>query len=153
MSFGIQGSGKSYSMVFLARKIRRKYTGSPTFVVLTDRDELNKQISDTFEACGCLGKIRADQFNASSGDDLLAKLNGNPSYIYTLIHKFNQPAAKPIISEHDIIILSDEAHRTQNELFADNMCALLPAASRIGFTGTPLFAYDNITERTSKNDS
>lgn len=143
-----QGSGKSYSMVFLAQKIRRKFTGSPTFVVLTDRDELNKQISDTFEACGCLGKVKANQFIASSGEDLIAKLNGNPSYIFTLIHKFNQPRIKPIIPDHDIIILSDEAHRTQNGLFADIMCALLPTASRIGFTGTPLFAYDNITERT-----
>lgn len=143
-----QGSGKSYSMVFLAQKIRRKFAGSPTFVILTDRDELNKQISDTFEACGCLGKVKARQFIASSGDDLIIKLNGNPSYIFTLIHKFNQPNAKPIIPDHDIIVLSDEAHRTQNGIFADNMCLLLPTASRIGFTGTPLFTYDNITERT-----
>ena len=49
-----QGSGKSYSMVFLAQKIRRKFEGYPTFVVLTDREELNKQISDTFENCGLL---------------------------------------------------------------------------------------------------
>lgn len=143
-----QGSGKSYSMVFLAQKIRRKFTGSPTFVVLTDRDELNKQISDTFEACGCLGNIKAKQFIASSSNDLITKLNGNPSYIFTLIHKFNQSGAQPIIPDHDIIIMSDEAHRTQNGIFADNMCALLPTASRIGFTGTPLFTYDNITERT-----
>lgn len=143
-----QGSGKSYSMVFLAQKIRRKFTGSPTFVILTDRDELNKQISDTFEACGCLGTTKSEQFIASSGEDLIQKLKGNPSFIFTLIHKFNQMDLPPIIPEHDIIILSDEAHRTQNGLFADNMCALLPTASRIGFTGTPLFAYDNITERT-----
>jgi len=146
-----QGSGKSYSMVFLAQKIRRKFTGSPTFVVLTDRDELNKQISDTFEACGCLGKVKAKQFIASSGDDLISKLKGNPSYIFSLIHKFNQPDANPIIPRHDIIILSDEAHRTQNGIFSDNMCALLPTASRLGFTGTPLFTYDNITERTFGN--
>ncbi|WP_324665503.1 type I restriction endonuclease subunit R [Dehalococcoides mccartyi] len=143
-----QGSGKSYSMVFLAQKIKRKFTGSPTFVILTDRDELNKQISDTFEACGCLGTTKAEQFIASSGDDLILKLKGNPSYIFSLIHKFNRTDLSPIIPEHDIIILSDEAHRTQNGIFADNMVALLPTASRIGFTGTPLFAYDNITERT-----
>ncbi len=143
-----QGSGKSYSMVFLAQKIRRKFTGSPTFVILTDRDELNKQISDTFEACGCLGSTKAEQYIATSGDDLIQKLKGNPSFIFTLIHKFNKPNEPPIIPTHDIIILSDEAHRTQNGLFADNMCILLPTASRIGFTGTPLFAYDNITERT-----
>lgn len=143
-----QGSGKSYSMVFLAQKIRRKFTGSPTFVVLTDRDELNKQISGTFEACGCLGSVEAKQFIASSGGDLITKLAGNPSYIFTLIHKFNQPNADQIIPDHDIIVMSDEAHRTQNGIFAENMCKLLPTASRIGFTGTPLFAYDNITERT-----
>lgn len=143
-----QGSGKSYSMVFLSQKIRRKFTGSPTFVVLTDRDELNKQISDTFEACGCLGTTKAAKFIASSGDDLIQKLKGNPSFIFTLIHKFNRNDLPPIVPEHDIIILSDEAHRTQNGIFADNMCALLPSASKIGFTGTPLFAYDNITERT-----
>lgn len=143
-----QGSGKSYSMVFLAQKIRRKFPGSPTFVILTDREELNKQISDTFEACGCLGNLKAKQFMASSGEDLIAKLKGNPSFIFSLIQKFNNPEAKPIIPDHDIIILSDEAHRTQNGIFADNMCKLLPTASRIGFTGTPLFTYDNITERT-----
>ena len=142
-----QGSGKSYSMVFLAQKIRRKFTGSPTFVVLTDREELNKQISDTFEACGCLsGKAR--QYIASNGKHLHEMLRSNPSYIFTLIHKFNDDSAEPIIPDHDIIILSDEAHRSQNGIFADNMCRLLPTASRIGFTGTPLFKYDNITERT-----
>lgn len=143
-----QGSGKSYSMVFLSQKIRRKFPGSPTFVILTDRDELNKQISDTFEACGQLGPVKAKQFIASGGEDLIEKLKGNPSFIFTLIHKFNNPNEPPITPDHDIIVLSDEAHRTQNGIFADNMCALLPTASRLGFTGTPLFTYDNITERT-----
>lgn len=142
-----QGSGKSYSMVFLAQKIRRKFAGSPTFVILTDRDELNKQISDTFEACGQLsGKAR--QYIPSSGAKLYEMLRGNPSFIFTLIQKFNDNAVEPITPDHDIIILSDEAHRSQNGIFADNMCRLLPTASRIGFTGTPLFKYDNITERT-----
>lgn len=143
-----QGSGKSYSMVFLAQKIRRKFAGSPTFVVLTDREELNKQISGTFEACGCLGNLEASRFMPASGERLVQMLRGNPSYIFTLIHKFNQPSLLPIVPAHDIIILSDEAHRTQNGLFADNMVRLLPTASRLGFTGTPLFKYDNITERT-----
>lgn len=143
-----QGSGKSYSMVFLAQKIRRKFPGSPTFVILTDRDELNKQISDTFEACGCLGGVKASKFIPESGTKLGEMLRGNPSYVFTLIHKFNQPNPTPIKPDHDIIILSDEAHRTQNGVFADNMVKLLPTASRIGFTGTPLFKYDNITERT-----
>lgn len=143
-----QGSGKSYSMVFLAQKIRRKFAGSLTIVVLTDRDELNKQISDTFENCGLLGKTKARQFIASSGEDLIQKLKGNPSFIFTLIQKFNKANPQPIYPDHDILILSDEAHRSQYGVFADNMMALLPTASRIGFTGTPLLSSDNITERT-----
>ena len=144
-----QGSGKSYSMAFFAQKIRRKMAGSPTFVVLTDREELNTQISDTFENCGILGKdSKAKQCIATSGEDLIAKLKGNPSFIFTLIHKFNKSNVEPIYPDHDIIIMSDEAHRSQYGLYADNMMKLLPTAARIGFTGTPLLSYDNITERT-----
>lgn len=143
-----QGSGKSYSMVFLSQKIRRKFAGSPTIVVLTDRDELNKQISDTFESCGCLGGVKAGAFIPSSGARLAEMLKGNPSFIFTLIQKFNNDNPEPLAPDHDIVIMSDEAHRTQNGIFADNMMKLLPTANRIGFTGTPLFAYDNITERT-----
>ena len=144
-----QGSGKSYSMLFLSQKIRRKFSGSPTIVILTDRDELNKQISDTFENCGLLGKgTKASQYIASSGADLESKLRGNPSFIFTLIHKFNRPDAEPIYPDHDIILMSDEAHRTQNGVFAENMIRMLPTASRIGFTGTPLLSNDNITART-----
>lgn len=143
-----QGSGKSYSMVFLAQKIRRKFEGSPTFVILTDRDELNKQISDTFENCGLLGDVKASRFIATSGADLIQKLKGNPSFIFTLIQKFNKPEAEPIFPDHDVIIMSDEAHRSQYGIFADNMMKLLPIAARIGFTGTPLLSDDNITART-----
>lgn len=143
-----QGSGKSYSMVFLSRKIRRKFSGSPTIVVLTDREELNTQISDTFENCGLLGKTKASKFIATSGNDLINKLKGNPSFIFTLIQKFNQKTNEPIMPDHDIIIMSDEAHRSQYGIFADNMMELIPTAARIGFTGTPLLSDDNITERT-----
>ncbi len=143
-----QGSGKSYSMLFLAQKIRRKFEGSPTIVVLTDRDELNKQISDTFENCGMLGKVKAKEFIASSGEDLKTKLKGNRSFIFSLIQKFNDKNATPIYPDHDIIVMSDEAHRTQNGIFADNLMHMLPTAHRIGFTGTPLLSHDHITERT-----
>ena len=143
-----QGSGKSYSMVFLAQKVRRKFEGSPTFVILTDREELNSQISDTFENCGLLGKTKAAKFIATSGNDLVQKLNGNPSFIFTLIQKFNKPSADPIYPDHDIIIMSDEAHRSQYGIFADHMMKLLLTAARIGFTGTPLLSSDNITART-----
>ena len=143
-----QGSGKSYSMLFLAQKIRRKFAGSPTIVVLTDREELNKQISDTFENCGMLGNVKASKFIAQSGEDLITKLKGNPSFIFSLIQKFNRPDAEPIYPNHDIVVISDEAHRTQNGIFADNLMHLLPTANRIGFTGTPLLSNDNITART-----
>ena len=135
-------------MVFFAQKVRRKFEGSPTFVILTDREELNSQISDTFENCGLLGKSKASQFIATSGDDLVQKLKGNPSFIFTLIQKFNKPNAEAIYPGHDIIIMSDEAHRSQYGIFADNMMKLLPTAARIGFTGTPLLSSDNITART-----
>lgn len=143
-----QGSGKSYSMVFLAQKIRRKFAGSPTIVVLTDRDELNNQISGTFENCGLLGNVKAKAYIAKSGEDLIEKLKGNPSFIFSLIQKFNNPTVEPIYPKHDIILMSDEAHRTQNGVFAENMMRLLPTANRIGFTGTPLMSNDNITART-----
>ena len=143
-----QGSGKSYSMIFFAQKIRRKFAGSPTIVVLTDREELNTQISDTFENCGLLGKTKARQFIASSSADLVRKLSGNPSFVFTLIQKFNTPGLAPICPDHDIIIMSDEAHRSQYGIYAGNMVELLPTAARIGFTGTPLLSDDNITERT-----
>ena len=117
-----QGSSKSYSMLFFTKKVRRKMPGTPTFVILTDRDELNTQISDTFENCGLLGKdIKASQYIATSGDDLVQKLRGNPSFIFTLIQKFNKPNEAPIYPDHDIIIISDEAHRSQYGVFADNM--------------------------------
>ena len=143
-----QGSGKSYSMLFLAQKIRRKFPGSPTIVVLTDRDELNKQICGTFEACGLLGKTEGKKFMATSGTDLIKKLKSNPSFIFTLIQKFNKPDEPPIYPDHDILIMSDEAHRSQYGIYADNIEKLLPTASRIGFTGTPLLSSNEITART-----
>lgn len=143
-----QGSGKSYSMLFLSQKIRRKFAGSPTIVVLTDRDELNKQICGTFEACGLLGKTEGKKFMATSGSDLIKKLHGNPSFIFTLIQKFNKPDEEPIYPDHDILIMSDEAHRSQYGVFATNIEKLLPTASRIGFTGTPLLSSNELTART-----
>ena len=142
-----QGSGKSYSMVFFARKINRKFEGTPTFVVITDREELNTQISELFVNCGLL-KGEAKNFVASSGDNLIKRIKENPPYVFTLIHKFNNPNAEPYTPEHDIILMSDEAHRTQNGIYAENMMRLLPTAHRIGFTGTPIFKDDNITTRT-----
>ena len=135
-------------MLFLAQKIRRKFPGSPTIVILTDRDELNAQICGTFEACGLLGKTEGKKFIATSGKDLINKLKGNPSYIFTLIQKFNISDEPAICPDHDILIMSDEAHRSQYGFFAANMEKLLPTASRIGFTGTPLLSANELTART-----
>ena len=143
-----QGSGKSYSMAFLAQKIRRKFPGSPTIVILTDREELNKQISETFENCGLLGDAKGSQFSPANGEQLIQALKGNPSFLFTLIQKFNRSDVEPIYPKHDVLVISDEAHRSQYGIFAENMVKLLPTAARIGFTGTPLFAHDNITVRT-----
>lgn len=146
-----QGSGKSYSILFLSQKIHRKLSsGKPTIVIITDRNELNKQISGTFEAAGVLKGLKPAQYMARSGDNLYKKLKDeNPSYIFTLIHKFNKTTGmSPIHKDHDILLISDEAHRTNNGIFAENMCKMLPEASRLGFTGTPLFERDNITVKT-----
>ena len=75
-------------------------------------------------------------------------LTYSASFIFTLIQKFNKSDETPIYPDHDIIIMSDEAHRSQYGIFADNMMKLLPTAARIGFTGTPLLSSDNITART-----
>ena len=78
----------------------------------------------------------------------IKRIKENPPYVFTLIHKFNNPKAEPYIPDYDVILMSDEAHRTQNGIYADNMMRLLPTAHRIGFTGTPIFNDDNITKRT-----
>ena len=144
-----QGSGKSYSMLFLAQKIRRQFQGSPTIVVLTDREELNKQISETFQCCNLLGSgNKSENFIATSGEDLVEKLKANPPFIFTLIQKFNKSNIEPITPDYDILIMSDEAHRSQFGIFAENLDHLLPTASKIGFTGTPLMTEDDIQRRT-----
>ena len=84
-----QGSGKSYSMVFFARKVRRKLGGNYTFVVLTDRDELDTQIYRTFAGCG-LADNDKDQCRATSGDNLRDLLRDRKSYVFSLIQKFNK---------------------------------------------------------------
>ena len=141
-----QGSGKSYSMVFLARKILRKTGGSPTFLVVTDREELNDQIAGTFASCGCLGTAQPKTCMPGSGEKLKARLEGNDRFLFTLIQKFNSSTWTPIHPNHEVIIFSDEAHRTNNGILADNMLRFLPDASRIGFTGTPL-QRGELTER------
>ncbi|OAL10810.1 hypothetical protein A6V39_05670 [Candidatus Mycoplasma haematobovis] len=140
-----QGSGKSYSMMFFAEKIRRKCGGSPVFVILTDRRELDKQIYDTFVSCGVLGGD--NNCIVENKKDLEKKLREKHSYVFSLIHKFGNADFTPIESDKEIIIIADEAHRTQYGEMSEAMYRFLPTASRIGFTGTPLLHDEQITAR------
>ena len=143
-----QGAGKSYSMVFFSRKVHRRLGGNFTFLILTDRDDLDTQIYKTFAGCGIVDNDK-DPCRAESGDDLEKLLKQRKAYIFTLIQKFNREVApdNPYSSRDDIIVISDEAHRTQYGLLALNMWNALPNAGYIGFTGTPLFKDDEITRR------
>ncbi|MBK7782556.1 MAG: type I restriction endonuclease subunit R [Ardenticatenia bacterium] len=139
-----QGSGKSYSMAFFAEKVRRVVPGNFTFLVMTDREDLDDQIWRTFIGCGVTDEKTP---RAGSGKELQEILHGNHRYVFSLIHKFNQPVTEPYSERDDIIVISDEAHRTQAGRFARNMRLALPNASFIGFTGTPLFKHDELTKR------
>ncbi len=133
-----QGSGKSLSMVYFTQKILRKLPGNWSFVIVTDREELDDQISKTFKATGAT--VRED-VRATSGEHLKELLRGNERYIFTLIQKFRSEPGKPypqISDRSDVIVITDEAHRSQYDIFALNMRNALPNAGFIGFTGTPL---------------
>jgi len=143
-----QGAGKSYSMVFFTGKVHRKLGGNFTFLVLTDREDLDTQIYKTFAGCGVVDNDR-DPCRATSGEHLRQLLAQHKSHIFSLIQKFNQDVDpdKPYSRRDDIIVITDEAHRTQYGTLALNMRNALPNASYIGFTGTPLFKDDEITRR------
>jgi type I restriction enzyme R subunit len=138
-----QGSGKSFSMVFFAQKILRKVPGNWTFVVVTDRVELDDQIAKTFKACGAVSEAEGDASHAQSGAELCALLAGNHRYVFTLIHKFQTPEV--LCDRPDVIVLTDEAHRSQYDTLAMNMRSALPNALFLAFTGTPLIAGEEKT--------
>ncbi|WP_446809701.1 type I restriction endonuclease subunit R [Methylomonas sp. 2BW1-5-20] len=137
-----QGSGKSYSMVFLCQKMLRKLGGSYTFLLVVDRTELEGQLYDTFSG---VGAVTEDNVRAKSREHLRQLLAENHRYVFTLIHKFSIDPKKetdyPLIADRpNIIVISDEAHRTQGGAFARNMRFKgIPNASYLGFTGTPIF--------------
>ena len=143
-----QGAGKSYSMVMFTRKVRRKLGGNFTFLVLTDRDDLDTQIYKTFAGCGVVDHDR-DPCRASGGEHLSRLLAEHKSHVFSLIQKFNQDVDPETgyTRRDDVIVISDEAHRTQYGTLALNMRNALPNASYIGFTGTPLFTGDEITRK------
>ncbi len=138
-----QGSGKSFSMVFFSQKVLRKIAGNWTFVVVTDRTELDNQIAKTFKATGAVTQHEGDECHAQSGAQLRELLRGNHRYVFTLIQKFLEPE---VLSDRpDIIVLTDEAHRSQYDTLALNMRASLPKAMFLAFTGTPLIAGEERT--------
>ena len=139
-----QGSGKSYSMVFFAQKVLRKIKGNWTFVVVTDRIELDTQIAKTFKSCGAVSQAEGDMCHAASGAHLRELLRGNHRYVFTLIQKFQTP--EMLCDRSDVIVLTDEAHRSQYDTLALNMRAALPQGLFLAFTGTPLIAGEERTK-------
>ncbi|WP_047547289.1 type I restriction endonuclease subunit R [Psychroserpens sp. Hel_I_66] len=152
-----QGSGKSYSMVFLCEKIHRKLGGSYTFLIAVDRTELENQLYDTFSGVGVVNdkNVIAGKKKGMTGREHLRELlSENHRYVFTLIHKFSiDPKLEseyPLITERkNVIVISDEAHRTQSGTYARNMRFHgLPNASYLGFTGTPIIKEE---EELTKN--
>ena len=143
-----QGSGKSYSMVMFVRKVRRKLKGNFTFLVITDRDDLDTQIHKTFVRSEVIGE--KEECQPKNAAQLREFLSGNKPMVFTLIHKFQYDKTKkyPVLSErNDIFVLVDEAHRTQYKQLAENMHTGLPNANYIAFTGTPLLGSKRLTNQ------
>ena len=142
-----QGSGKSISMIFFSQKVLRKVPGNWSFVIVTDRKELDDQIYKNFVSSGVITEARVQ---AESSRHLRQLLSGDHRYIFTLIHKFRTETGEkhPVLSERDdIIVITDEAHRTQYDTLALNMRTALPNASFIAFTGTPLIVGEEKTRQ------
>ncbi len=146
-----QGSGKSYSMLWFAEKVLRRLPGKWTFVMVTDRTELDTQLHKSFQRAGAV--TDEQQLHAESASHLRELLQADHRYVFTLIHKFRVDKAAgetemPVLSERDdIIVITDEAHRSQYDTLALNMRQALPNASFMGFTGTPLMAGEELTRQ------
>jgi len=141
-----QGSGKSYSMVMLARKIKHKCAGNFTFLVVTDRQDLDDQIYKNFLRTEFIAKD--EDVRPANSTKLREQLTTNKTILFTLIHKFRYEKGKkyPVLSHRkDIIVMVDEAHRTQYKDLAENMRTGLPNAQFIAFTGTPLLGSKRLT--------
>ncbi len=142
-----QGSGKSVSMIFFSQKVLRKIPGDWTFVVVTDRQELDDQIYKTFASAGAVTETQAQ---AESSAHLRQLLQEDHRYVFTLIQKFRTEDNQrhPVLSERsDIIVITDEAHRSQYDTLAQNMRNALPNASFLAFTGTPLMVGEEKTRK------
>lgn len=141
-----QGSGKSFSMIFLSRKVFHKFTGNYTFVVVTDREDLDGQIYRNFLDTGTVSKNEAAR--PGDSEEMRKFLGRNKRLVFTLIQKFRWDKGKeyPLLSNRDdIIVIVDEAHRTQYKSLAENMRKGLPNAQYYAFTGTPLLGKERKT--------
>jgi type I restriction enzyme, R subunit len=144
-----QGSGKTLSNLWFTQKVLRKVPGNWTFVQVTDRKELDDQLYGDFADAGVI--TAGENVHAETSEHLRELLGQDHRYVFTLIHKFrpSEPGAKmPVLSERDdIIVITDEAHRSQYDVLAWNMRTALPNASFLGFTGTPLIAGEELTRQ------
>ena len=132
-----QGSGKSYSMAFLTEKIHRKLGGDYAVIVVTDRKDLDNQIYQNFAKVGVLpDNTKPEDYQATSCSHLKELIDAKKSVIFTLIHKFDTEDI--LTNKKEIIVITDEAHRTQYGQLANNMRLNLPNARFLAFTGTPL---------------
>jgi type I restriction enzyme, R subunit len=147
-----QGAGKSYTMVFFVNKLRRDPRfANPTVVAVTDRTDLDNQLADTFTsthlapACTQAEEVMGGPRSLHE----LLRLQPAGGIVFTTIQKFAPPPGSgemPILSERrNIVVLADEAHRSQYAKFAENITIALPNATRIGFTGTPVERADRST--------
>jgi len=143
-----QGSGKSFSMIMYCKKIQRKFEGDFTFFIVTDRDNLDGQIYGNFLNMGAVKE--KEEVQPKDGEQLREYLSGNKRFVFSLIHKFRYPKGKqyPLLSNRkDIIVIVDEAHRTQYKDLAENMRIGIPNAQYIAFTGTPLLGSKRLTNK------
>lgn len=141
-----QGSGKSFSMIFLSRKVFHKYSGNYTFVIVTDREDLDGQIYRNFLETNTVSKNEAAR--PKDSEEMRDFLGRNKRLVFTLIQKFRYDKGKkyPLLSDrNDIIVIVDEAHRTQYASLAENMRQGLPNAQYFAFTGTPLLGRERKT--------
>jgi type I restriction enzyme, R subunit len=139
-----QGSGKSLTMLFAARKLKNVGLSNPTILVVIDRRDLDDQINETFTACQFEGVERAT--NRARLKELL--VGDQRGVIITTVQKF-QEGMKGLAARENVIVLVDEAHRTQlgKSIFGMSMRGALPQAKLFAFTGTPIEADDRSTRR------
>ncbi|HET6514338.1 MAG TPA: type I restriction endonuclease subunit R [Thermodesulfovibrionales bacterium] len=144
-----QGSGKSLTMLYAAVKLRReeKRLKNPTIIIVTDRVDLDKQIGKTFRNCNFPNPIQIKE-KGGTHKKLYELLSHNVGQtILTTVFLFRKETDEPISKSDNIIVMTDEAHRTQYGFYALNMRKALPNASFFAFTGTPLDKRDRNTYR------